>query len=149
MKLRNGKIANVEKVFYEKLEKFKKIMEAKKIWHIQIDFYYDVPDFFSILNKYMDRIDILCIKNKKNKQFDVFLVNIPQLEKIIKSIRNFNEGRYAFLRDNLEKTITISLKKIENYKKIYKREINEVLCRLSSKIGIDNTKEVESYLQAF
>ncbi len=148
MKLRNGKIViDMEKVLFEKLEKFKNVIGAPR-FHLYIDFYYEVPEFIFVVNKYLDNIDTFYVKNKKNK-FDKFLIVITELEQIVKTLRNFNEGRYAFLRDTLDKNIKISIKKIEEFKKKYKKEINEVLCRLSCQIGIDNTKVVESYLQAF
>jgi hypothetical protein len=98
----------------------KKIIEAKK-FYIYFDFCYEIPEFFNILNRYMDDIDILYIKNKKREKFEIFLKNIPQLEKIVRSIKNINEGLYAFLRDGIEKKSVILLKKIDDLKKIQNR----------------------------
>ena len=147
MELRNGKIVmDIEKVFFEKLDKFKKFMAIKK-FYLFIDFLYQVPEFFHILNRYMDDIVFTYyIKNKKHENFKTFLENIPQLEKIAKTLRNYNEGRYAFLRDNIEKSAVYFLKKMDKFKKLYKKEINEVLCRLTCKIGMYIAKEIETYI---
>lgn len=147
MKLRSGKkVMDVEKVFFEKLDRFKKKIEAKK-FYMYIDFYYEVPEFFNVLNKYMDDIVIVCcMRNKKRKTFETFLENIPQIEKIAKALRNFNEGRYAFLRDSIERSAVAFFKKMDQFKKLYRTEIKEVLCRLSCKLGEYNAKEIESYI---
>lgn len=152
MRLRNGKIViDVENIFFEKLDIFKKIIHDKqnfyKRYHDFHHYFYKIEDIFNFINNYLEDIHTLLMKNKKYKKKDIFLETIVYLEKHGKYFKNLNEGR--IISNNkiyIEKHIKNVLEKIQNYKRIYKKEINDVLCRLLNKVNCDVINHINSYL---
>lgn len=153
MKLRNGKILVKKDNYFEKLSYFSNM-------------YNDVSNSFSINYHNKKRIDVIyniysllydAFENihhefviGANKREDSFLNLIIVLERrgnlilrdiVLQDIQQ-NDTNLEQLQNIIEKTI----KKIQKHKKLYKKEKNNLLCRLSCKIGSHLTLYVNSFL---
>ena len=153
MKLRNGKVLVKKDNYFEKLNYFSEM-------------YNDVGNVFSINYNNKKKIEVIyniysllydAFENihhefvmSASKREDSFINLIIVLERrgnmIIQDIvlKNVDEEipNLDLLQNIVEKTIV----KIQKHKKLHKKEKNNVLCRLSCKIGSDLTLHVNSFL---
>ncbi len=150
MKLRCGKIIDtnnslVQLKFYT--DKFANLNSA-----INLESYeeylnrkaYLLNKIYLLWFKRFDEIHDSLIKKSIGKQ-DCFMQMINTVEKRgIFILQEIKEGNIE--RKTLKKNIIITLDKIENYKKLYNKDKNNLLCRLSCKIGSDLTKNINTYL---
>ena len=170
MRLRNGKLVvkDFEKFFFEKLDKFKKIMEARRFYITYFTF--EVPDFLNVLNQYL--INVLYVRRINNNKYSTFLNIIPDLEKILDriAIHNmfiYNKNAFYIYREyNIPNSVVISLINntdrpycitnttnnaencttiIINHKNMYKKEIYNLLCRLSYRLNTNIARHIQSF----
>jgi hypothetical protein len=153
MKLRNGKILVKKDNYFEKLSYFS-------------DMYNDVGNAFSINYHNKKKIEVIyniysllydAFENIHhefvrggNKREDSFLNLITVLERrgnmIIQDIVLKNVDEEIPNLDLLQNIVKKTIVKIQKHKKLHKNEKNNVLYRLSCKIGSDLTLHVNSFL---
>jgi len=153
MKLRNGKMLVKKDNYYERLRYFS-------------DMYNDVGDVFSANYNLKKKIEVIyniysllydAFENIHhefvrggNKREDSFLNLITVLERrgnmIIQDIVLKNVDEEIPNLEHLQNIVENTIKKIQKHKKLHKNEKNNLLCRLSCKIGSDLTLHVKSFL---
>lgn len=153
MKLRNGKMLVKKDNYFEKLRYFS-------------DMYKDVGNAFSINYHNKRKIDVIyniysllydAFENIHhefvrggNKREDTFLNLIIVLERrgnmILQDIALKIVDEELPNLDLLQNIIKKTIVEIQKHKKLHKKEKNNLLCRLSCKIGSDLTLHVNSFL---
>ena len=165
MKLRNGKILVKKDNYFEKLSYFSNMYnDVSNVfsinYHKRIDVIYNI---YSLLYDAFENIHHEFVIGG-NKREDSFLNLITVLERrgnII--LRNIKEPYVDIFQDiqqdniqyiekkhtnieHLQNIVENTIKKIQKHKKLHKNEKNNLLCRLSCKIGSDLTLHVNSFL---
>lgn len=109
---------------------------------------YIVNQLYSLINDKFDEIHNEIIDSTTKKE-DVFIELISTVEErgyqLLKQIENTHSISTS-IKKKTKESINQVIEKIVKHKKIYKTEKNNVLCRLSNKIGSDITIHVNSYL---
>jgi hypothetical protein len=154
MLLRTGKIITARETNYcKKLQYF--IDKCNQINNNTHDSRYRIKKSTNIVNQVYsliyDKFDEIHdeVINSTVKKEDTFLKLISTVEKRGYILLEELENRPSIsmtLKKKTEETIKQAIEKIIKYKKIYKTEKNNSLCRLSNKIGSDTTIHVNSYL---
>jgi hypothetical protein len=154
MLLRTGKIITARETNYcKKLQYF--IDKCNKIHNNNQDINQRVKKSTNIVNQVYsliyDKFDEIHdeVINSTVKKEDTFLKLISTVEKrgyiLLEQLENSPSISMTFKKKTKE-TIKQAIEKIIKYKKIYKTEKNNTLCRLSNKIGSDTTIHINSYL---
>ena len=158
MRLRNGKILVKKDNYYERLKYFSDMYNSATNMHIQAcveDNVYammsslkrkieGIYNIYSLLYDAFEQIHREYIRCA-NKKEESFINLITVLEKrgyiIIQDIEQ-NHNHLKDLKNIIEKTI----QKIQKHVKLHKNEKNNLLCRLSCKLGSHLTLYVNSFL---
>jgi hypothetical protein len=163
MKLRNGKMLVKKDNYYERLKYFSDIYnDVSNIYSMnynrkkRIDVIYNI---YSLLYDAFENIHREYVRSA-NKREDSFLNLIIVLERrgnII--LRDIKEPYIDIFEDNilvieknptnikhLENIVVKTIQKIQKHVKLHKKEKNNVLCRLSCKLGSHLTLYVNSFL---
>jgi hypothetical protein len=154
MLLRTGKkIATRETNYCKKLQYF--IDKCNQINNNTHDSRHRIKKSTNIVNQVYsliyDKFDEIHdeIMNSTVKKEDVFLKLISIVEErgyiLLQQLEDTNSISITIKKKTTD-TIKQAIEKIIKYKKIYKTEKNNTLCRLSNKIGSDTTIHVNSYL---
>ena len=167
MKLRNGKMLVKKDNYYERLRYFSDmyndvgdVFSANYNLKKKIDIIYNI---YSLLYDAFENIHHEFVRGA-NKREDSFLNLIIVLERrgniILRDIKEpyvdifqdiqqdniqYIEKKHTNL-EHLQNIVVNTIKKIQKHKKLHKNEKNNLLCRLSSKIGSDLTLHVNSFL---
>jgi len=152
MKLRNGKMLVKKDNYFEKLSYFSdmlndvgNVFSANYNLKKKIDVIYNI---YSLLYDAFENIHHEFVR-RGNKREDSFLNLIIVLERrgnmILQDIALKNVDEEPNL-DHLQNIIKNTIKKIQKHKKLHKKEKNNLLCRLSCKIGSHLTLHVNSFL---
>jgi len=153
MKLRNGKMLVKKDKYFEKLSYFSdmyndvgNVFSANYNLKKKIDVIYNI---YSLLYDAFENIHHEFVRGG-NKREDSFLNLITVLERrgnmIIQDIVLKNVDEEIPNLDLLQNIVKKTIVKIQKHKKLHKNEKNNLLCRLSCKIGSDLTLHVNSFL---
>jgi hypothetical protein len=153
MKLRNGKMLVKKDNYYERLRYFSdmhndvcNVFSANYNIKRKIDIIYNI---YSLLYDAFENIHHEFVRGGNIRE-DSFLNLITVLERrgnmIIQDIVLKNVDEEIPNLEQLQNIIEKTIKKIQKHKKLYKKEKNNLLCRLSCKIGSHLTLYVNSFL---
>jgi hypothetical protein len=153
MKLRNGKMLVKKDNYYERLRYFSdmhndvcNVFSANYNIKRKIDVIYNI---YSLLYDAFKNIHHEFVRGGNIRE-DSFLNLITVLERrgnmIIQDIVLKNVDEELPNLEQLQNIVKKTIKKIQKHKKLYKKEKNNLLCRLSCKIGSHLTLYVNSFL---
>jgi hypothetical protein len=158
MKLRNGKTTSYLKQLINYMAKFTNINDTIIIrLHViifnngnmdEIKQYENqkaviVNKIYSLFFTKFNELHDECIQSPTGEDAFIKLISSLQFssKKVLRDIEESNKERKM-----LKKNVMRTLEKIQNYKKTLQTDKNNLLCRVSCKVGSELTRNISSYL---